>query len=185
MKARVDENIKSVRFPKEADNRLALLASKLGRTKRLLVIQMVDYFYKSKKDPSDLNDELLKKELSSGISRILSFIRKQEVDLLVPIYSTVEELAALIKLQSTITQAISQGQLETGTSIKENAHYLKQVYALLRKVLEGVAEKQDLKTNFSKIIEYYIAERETLGWPVSSAKKDELAKKVRQALEKL
>jgi len=185
MKARVDENIKSVRFPKEVDDRLALLASKLGRTKRLLVMQMVDYFYKSKKDPADLNDELLKKELTSGISRILSFIRRQEADLLVPIYSTVEELAALIKFQSTLTQAISEGQRNAGASIKENVHYLKQVYALLRKVLEGLSEKQDLKSNFSKIIEFYIAERESLGWPVSSAKKDELAKKVRQALEDL
>lgn len=58
---RSDENTKSVSFPKEIDDRLALLSRKLGRTKRLLVMQMVDYFYKSKKDPADLNDEVLKK----------------------------------------------------------------------------------------------------------------------------
>ncbi|RQP13837.1 MAG: hypothetical protein EAS52_18690, partial [Parapedobacter sp.] len=84
---RQDENTKSVRFTEAVDERLTLLAQKLGRTKRQLVVQMVDYFYKSKKDPADLNDEVLKKELANGISRILSFIRKQEGDLLVPMYS--------------------------------------------------------------------------------------------------
>ena len=85
--ARQDENTRSVRFPVEVDSRLALLSRKLGRTKRKLVMEMVDYFYRSKKDPADLNDEVLKKELSSGVNRILSFIRKQETDLLVPLYS--------------------------------------------------------------------------------------------------
>src|SRR5690606_30039748 len=98
---RPDENTKSVRFPKEIDDRLALLSRKLGRTKRMLVMQMVDYFYKSKKDPADLNDEVLKKELSSGVNRILSFIRKQESDLLVPIYSMVSGLSAVAKLQGS------------------------------------------------------------------------------------
>jgi len=59
--ARIDPNSKSVRFPKEVDERLSLLARKLGRTKREVVMQMVECFYKSKKDPTDLNDEVLKK----------------------------------------------------------------------------------------------------------------------------
>jgi len=85
-----------------------LLAGKLGHTKCLLFTQKVDYFHNSKKDPSDLNDELLKKELSSGINWILSFIRKQESDLLVPTSSTAEELSALIKFQKTMLQVISE-----------------------------------------------------------------------------
>ena len=88
--ARPDENTRSVRFPVEVDSRLTLLSRKLGRTKRQLVMEMVDYFYRSKKDPADLNDEALKKELSSGVNRILSFIRKQETDLLVPLYSMLD-----------------------------------------------------------------------------------------------
>ncbi len=54
MKPRVDQNIKSVRFPKEVDERLSILTRKLGRTKRMLFVQMVDYFYRSKKYPIDL-----------------------------------------------------------------------------------------------------------------------------------
>lgn len=109
---RIDENKKSVRFPEAVDERLTLLSRKLGRTKRELFMQMVDYFYKSKKDPADLNDEVLKKELSSGISRILSFIRKQEGDMLVPMYSAMEELMAIAKAQSPLLKNIGKGQSE-------------------------------------------------------------------------
>jgi len=48
---------------------------------------MVDYFYRSKKDPSDPGDEMLKRELSSGISRMLSFIRQQEKDFLLTLFT--------------------------------------------------------------------------------------------------
>src|SRR3546814_3387525 len=71
---------KSVRYPAAVDEKFGKVALKLGRTKRQLFIQMVDYFYKSKKDTADLNDEVLKKELSSGIHRIISFIRQQRSD---------------------------------------------------------------------------------------------------------
>jgi len=42
-----------------------------------------------------------------------------------------------------------------------------------------------LKSHFGKILEHYITQRETLGWSVSAAKKEELAKQVRNALDKL
>jgi hypothetical protein len=51
-----DINVRSVRYPLLVDQKFEKLALKLGRTKRQLFIQMVDYFYKSKKDPVDLND---------------------------------------------------------------------------------------------------------------------------------
>lgn len=182
---RQDENTRSVRFPVEVDERLSLLSRKLGRTKRLLVMQMVDYFYKSKKDPSDLNDEMLKRELSSGISRILSFIRKQEGDLLVPIYSMTSELTTMVKMHAAITKAIGEGQIRGNAATSESLAHLKLIDAHLSKMIEGLGEKETLKANFRKILEHYIAQRETLGWPVSAAKKDELARQVRQALEKL
>jgi predicted RNA-binding protein YlxR (DUF448 family) len=64
----------------------------LGRSKQELFGQMVDYFYKSKKDPGDLNDELLKKELGQGINRIISFIKTQEKEALTPIMADGREL---------------------------------------------------------------------------------------------
>jgi len=107
------------------DERLTLLARKLGRTKREVVMQMVDYFYKSKKDPADLNDEVLKKELASGISRIL------------------------------------------------------------KKILGNMRERETLKSRFRQVLDYYITQREALGWPVSAAKKEELAGRARQSLDNL
>lgn len=185
MMARVDENIKSVRFSIEIDERLAILSRKLGRTKRMLVIQMVDYFYKSKKDPADLNDEVLKKELSSGVNRILSFIRKQESDLLVPIYSMSSELITLTKLLGSISKVIAEGQLKGNESNNENLKQIKTVDNHLKQLLTKVGEKETLKSHFGKILEHYITQRESLGWSVSAVKKEELAKQVRNALDKL
>lgn len=44
-----DLNIRSVRFSVAVDEKFEKVARKLGRTKRLLFVQMVEYFYKSKK----------------------------------------------------------------------------------------------------------------------------------------
>ncbi len=51
---------KTVRFTEGTNDKFSKLALKLGRDKRIVFEQMVDYFYKSKKDPADLNDDLLK-----------------------------------------------------------------------------------------------------------------------------
>jgi hypothetical protein len=83
---------KSVRFGIDTDLKFSKLAEKLGRSKQELFGQMVDYFYKSKKDPADLNDELLKKELGQGINRIISFIKTQEKEALTPIMADGREL---------------------------------------------------------------------------------------------
>lgn len=85
------EDTKSLRFPEEADKKLAKLAERLGRSKREVFIEMVDYFDKAKKDPADVNDDLLKREVSQGINRIISFIKTQEKDTLSPMLAEVRE----------------------------------------------------------------------------------------------
>jgi hypothetical protein len=82
---------KSVRFSGETDRKFSIVAEKMGRSKQELFAQMVDYFYKSKKDPGDLNDEMLKKEISQGINRIISFIKTQEKETLAPMLADVRE----------------------------------------------------------------------------------------------
>ena len=77
----------SIRYPREVDVKMEKLVQQLRRSKKDLFCQMVDYFYRSKKDPSDPGDELLKRELSSGINRILSFIKQQEKDFLLPLFT--------------------------------------------------------------------------------------------------
>lgn len=83
---------KSVRFGRDTDLKFSKLSEKLGRSKQELFGQMVDYFYKSQKDPGDLNDEMLKKELGQGINRIISFIKTQEKEALTPIMADQREV---------------------------------------------------------------------------------------------
>jgi hypothetical protein len=93
---------KSVRFGGDTDLKFSKLSEKLGRSKQELFGQMVDYFYKSKKNPGDLNDELLKKELGQGINRIISFIKTQEKEALTPMMADGREL------QRSLSYLISQ-----------------------------------------------------------------------------
>ena len=96
MTLKISSDIKSIRFSTSVDEKLNILSRKLGRSKKQVLAQMVDYFYSTKKDPIDLNDEMLKKEITSGISKIISFYRQQENDLLVPQYETVSNLESKI-----------------------------------------------------------------------------------------
>jgi len=181
----VDKNVKSVRFSKEVDSKLVIVARKLGRTKRDIIAHMIDYFYRSKKDPSDLNDEMLKKELSSGISRILSFIRKQEDDLLLPIFRMSDEHSNLIKLEITLSNKIIANQTKLGNLSLEHKKSLIEQRNILDQLSQQLSNKQALKLLFKDLLEYYIKERESLGWQVSTQKREELAKRVRIALDKI
>lgn len=64
------------------DNKLQAVANKCGLSKLDLFTYMVDYFYKTKKDPRDLNDDLLKNALNRKTDNIVAFIKTQEQDLL-------------------------------------------------------------------------------------------------------
>lgn len=81
------KDIYSIRYPAEVDDKLEKLSQGLKRSKKELFCQMVDYFYRSKKDPADWGDEILKKQLSSGINRIISFIRQQEKYFILPLFT--------------------------------------------------------------------------------------------------
>ena len=180
-----DINVKSIRYPVTVDDKLEKLTLKFGRTKRLFFIQMVDYFYKSKKDPSDLSDEVLKKELINGVSRIISFIRQQESDFLMPILSDIGKLIAIANVHTKYFKGISQYALNDEEQTKQILTRM----ALLDKAIAitqaSLDDKATLKVNFKKILEYYITHRESLGWPVSAVKKEELQNHVRASLKKL
>ncbi|MCC9043307.1 hypothetical protein LNQ81_11555 [Myroides sp. M-43] len=102
----------SIRFSKPVNEKLEKLALGFKRSKKDLFAQMVDYFYRSKKDPSDFGDEVLKRELSAGISRIISFIRQQEKDFLLPSFTdigilkvaTAQTKDSLVKLSNHLTK---------------------------------------------------------------------------------
>lgn len=157
-----DINIKSIRYPAATDDKLEQLTSKLGRTKRLFFIQMVDYFYKSKKDPADLSDELLKKELIGGVSRIISFVRKQESDFLLPVFSDIGKLFALANAHTKLLNGISHYAASDQEQTKQILIHMALDRAIA-KTQTSLDEKAVLKNQFKKILEYYITHRELLG----------------------
>lgn len=180
-----DINIKSIRYPVTVDDKLEKLTLKFGRTKRLFFIQMVDYFYKSKKDPTDLNDEILKKEVANGITRIISFIRKQESDFLLPTFTDVSKLIGVANAHSKYLAGLSQYALSDQEQNKEFLIRIGLLEKAIVKTQSHLEEKALLKARFKKILDYYIVQRESLGWPVSVAKKEELQNHVRQSLENI
>ncbi|MBB5645902.1 BfmA/BtgA family mobilization protein [Pedobacter cryoconitis] len=180
-----DMNTKSVRYPVATDQKLEKIALKLGRTKKLVVVQMVDYFYRSKKDPLDLGDELLKKELVSGNSRIIAFFKTQESDFLLPILTASGILTAIAKQHSIYFKAISAYLAEEAKKTVQLSSHVNAINKGIARIQAQMDEKALLKVRFKKIIEHYITQRESLGWPVSSVKKEELQTNLWRSLENL
>ena len=83
------------------------MADKCGLTRIDFFIAMVDYFYKSKKDPRDINDELLKKELVKRSDTTIGFIRTMEEELLRPLKKTPKRSMRSKRKSLTILTSIS------------------------------------------------------------------------------
>ena len=175
-----------MRFDSDTDLKFSKLSEKLGRSKQELFGQMVDYFYKSKKDPVDLNDELLKKELGQGINRIIAFIKTQEKEALSPM------LADLAQLQRTLTRLNAQheqffqaknDQEVTGFFIQTQRRLLKEhqtgqqqqqeMAQTLQNLLSEARSHQNeirvqqetkkgLKAKFMAILDHYVLQRDAM-----------------------
>ncbi|MDM1506449.1 hypothetical protein HX079_11565 [Myroides odoratimimus] len=175
----------SIRFSKPVNEKLEKLALGFKRSKKELFTQMVDYFYRSKKDPSDFGDEVLKRELSSGISRIISFIKQQEKDFLLPSYTAVGLLKGamaqsndkLSKIDTHLTR-----ESEVSTALIKNT---KSIIGGIRVLINHQRQKDELKEQFRELLEYYIHSREEMGWTTANAKKEQLIEHVRQSLNNM
>jgi len=180
-----DLNIKTIRFPDASDQKLQKLALKTGLTKLAFFIAMVDYFYKSKKDPRDLNDELLKKELVKRTDTIIAFIKVMEEELLRPLKKDGERI---IKAQNNIISQFNsmgvQNNQQTDMLVSQSAG-VEKIVTYLQKLDTAHLQKVQLKTKFSEILECYIKGRENMGIVPRQIDKDNLTKQVRQQLNNL
>ena len=175
----------SIRYPKETDDKMQKLSKTLRRSKKDIFCQMVDYFYRSKKDPADPADEMLKRELSSGINRILSFIRQQEKDFLLPLFSDSGNLKTASFRQMEILEGIARhllGESEKTTVLTNRSD---QIINGIKHLISKQKEKELLKEQFSQLLDYYIAEREEMGWSTAGTKKEELMRRVKNSLKSL
>lgn len=181
MDGKIEKN-RSVRFSLHVDSKLDNLARKLGRTKRTLVIQMIDYFYSTKKDPIDINDHALRNHLSQGINRILSFIKQQEKDLLVPNFNLSGELLKLLHIQVSESTQHSQALHDLSILLKGMNRTMD---SLNRQLDSEKIKKTVLITNAVQLVDNFLKDRDAIGWSLNSAKKDELYKKLLYDIHKL
>lgn len=167
MTVKISCDIKSIRFSSNVDEKLNILSRKLGRTKKELFAQMVDYFYRTKKDPIDLNDEMLKKEITSGISKIISFYRQQENDLLIPQFETVNNLDITIN-------TLIENHEQTLEKLKQISNENQSISININQIQKRIQDKKELKSRFRIILESYISSRDSLGWNASAKSRDEI-----------
>jgi uncharacterized protein YjfI (DUF2170 family) len=156
-----DINVRSVRYPVVVDQKFEKIALKLGRTKRQVFIQMVDYFYKSKKDPMDLNDELLKNTLLKNHQQYIGFIKTQENMLLVPMKTWMDKIG---ESQRQIIDCFNKEVLTHNVDVINNQHDLAgmmaEVARLMDAILQSQKSKETLKAQFMSILEAYVKSRE-------------------------
>lgn len=204
---------KSVRFGGDTDLKFSKLSEKLGRSKQELFSQMVDYFYKSQKDPGDLNDELLKKELGQGINRIISFIKTQEKQALTPMLTDLAQLQRSVNRLRTQYETFYQFEEPIGEQHQVEGFFVQTQRRLLKehqvqqqmqadmaeklsKFIEATkthrnevklqAEtKKGLKAKFGAILNHYILQREVLNSLTQGRAIRELEENVRNQVDNL
>ncbi|WP_394771968.1 BfmA/BtgA family mobilization protein [Mucilaginibacter sp.] len=178
--------IKTLRFSISVDEKLQKVALKSGLTKLDFFITMVDYFYKSKKDPRDLNDEVLKKEINKKTDNIIGFIRTQEEELLRPMKKDGERMiAAQGKIINFFNENIIKHNDVQKAAFQTQLNNIGKMVEFLTKLDAAQSDKNALKKKFSEILEYYIKSREQLNVFNKQTDKDELASHVRQQLKNL
>lgn len=173
---------KTVRFTEDTNTKFSKLALKIGRDKRVVFEQMVDYFYKSKKDPLDLNDELLKNTLLKQHLQYIGFIKTQENELLIPTKREVERMVtALRKVLEAFNNDVlrqNEAQLKVIQVIANNQDTQVKKFAqtdqFMRDVVARMDTKEQLKTKFLYILDNYSKIRETFGITTPAVKKTEL-----------
>jgi len=155
---------KSIRFPLSTHQRLIKLCEKLGRNQVELFIAMVDYFYRTKKDPADINDEVLKNTLAKNHQTYIRFIRSQEDNLLIPVKESVDKM---IGNQREIVRYFNEQVLNANkTILQQQEAQAKQ----LETISHQLDSKEKLKVKFGFILTTYskalqsasLKERETL-----------------------
>jgi hypothetical protein len=170
-----DINVRSVRYPLIIDQKFEKIALKLGRTKRQVFIQMVDYFYKSKKDPMDLNDELLKNTLLKNHQQYIGFIKTQENMLLVPMKTLMDKIS---ESQRQIIERFRTEVLTHNVDVLNNQHALASMFGEIARLMESILQSQKskemLKAQFISILEAYIKSREAFTLMTPGREKEEL-----------
>lgn len=179
-------NIRSVKFTPAVDQRFEKIAAKFGRNKRTVFVQMVDYFFHTRKDPADLNDEALKTAILKGNQNLTGFIKTQEQSLLIPIRQDTDRM---ISSQRTILEWLNKEEAahhnSSANTLKLHSQKLDDIDLLVRQVAKHLQTKEQLKSQFLLIFESYIKARDQFGLMTPAREKEDLINKVKQQLKDL
>lgn len=171
---------KSIRFPVAAHNKLMKLSEKLGRSQSQLFVQMVEYFYRSGKDPIDIGEEQLRKALSRNHDTYTSFIKTQEKVLLIPMRA---EMERIIRNQEQIVSFFNEQIMKANKSLLEHQGIqtkgITESAKMIRILFEDREIKKMLQQKFLTILDTYIKNREHLG-SFKTREKEELAELARK-----
>ncbi|WP_154647952.1 BfmA/BtgA family mobilization protein [Pedobacter arcticus] len=169
-------NVKTIRFPLKTDEKLKKIAFKLGRTKVDTFMQMVDYFYSCKKDPNDINDELLKNTLLKNHKDYIGFIKTQESELLIPIKRDADRM---IKGLQLLTNHFTEDILVQNRKTQDHQQHQKseseENRKLMIKISQSMSTKENLKSQFLYIFNNYVTARDAFGMMTSAKDKAELS----------
>lgn len=173
---------KSIRFPVIAHDKLIKLSEKFKRNQSLLFVQMVEYFYRSSKDPLDIGEEQLRKALSRNHDAYTSFIKSQEKVLLIPMRV---EMERMIKNQEQIVSFFNDQVLKANKSLLENQQIQIKAIAESEKMIKVLYQDREIKRilqqKFLIILDTYIKNRENLG-SFKTKEKEELVELARKQI---
>jgi len=170
---------KTVKYAEETDEKLQKLADQAGCTKRDFFIQMVEYFYRTKKDPKDINDELLKKTLAKNHDTYIRFIRAQEEKILIPVKV---ELDRMVASQIKIIDSFNNQVLKANKEIISGQQLQIQQAEKSIQAFKGMIEnKESLKNKFIYILNF--SHKASLN--VSPREKDTLLQEAVQHIKNL
>jgi hypothetical protein len=148
-----DNYSKTLRFSTETDEKLGKLSQKFGLSKFQFFNRMVEYFYRTKKDPADINDEMLKTTLIKNHDTYIRFIRAQEEKMLIPIKTEVDRM---VQSQIKIIDSFNNQVLKANRDILAGqGQQATETDRLLKIINEKLDNKESLKLKFLYILNYY------------------------------
>lgn len=184
--SKTDEYAKSVRFTEEINGKFSSLALRLGRDKRVVFRQMVEYFYRTKKDPADINDEKLKNTLVKNHDTYIRFIRAQEEKVLIPIKTEVDRMIqSQIKIIDFFNSHVLKANKELLNNQQNQTSQFLETDKLLKVIADKLETKESLKLKFLYILNNYSKARESFGFTTPAKEKEELIAAAKQQVAKL
>lgn len=186
------ETLRTIKYNTQTAVKMDKIAQKLGRPNRLVFAQMVDYFFRSKKDPLDINDELLKNTLLKQHKDYLGFIRTQENDLLIPIKREVDRMTAnqqdinnLLRELEKRSDTLASGQNELLSAGKNYSSKLFNTDEVLKSILMKLSTRELLKKQFLYILGTYIKSRDAFSMMTPAKEKEELIRITKNQIDLL